>query len=226
MVTYRFTCQDNGIGMPENFLDRIFEPFVRNDDARVSEVSGSGLGMSIVRKIVDALQGEISIESAEGRGTRVTVDLDFRIADGVTKISDIEDFKRQEQIRLKERKIVLVAEDIVDNKEVLVTYLEDLGYESETAANGEIAVDLFMESEEGFYKAVLMDIEMPVMNGYQATLMIRGLNRSDKDIPIIAMTANAFKDDRARAEKVGMDGYLTKPLKMEELRNMLKVWID
>lgn len=226
MVTYRFTCQDNGIGMPENFLDRIFEPFVRNDDARVSEVSGSGLGMSIVRKIVDALQGEISIESAEGRGTRVTVDLDFRIADGVTKISDIEDFKRQEQIRLKERKIVLVAEDIVDNKEVLVTYLEDLGYESETAANGEIAVDLFIESEEGFYKAVLMDIEMPVMNGYQATLMIRGLNRSDKDIPIIAMTANAFKDDRARAEKVGMDGYLTKPLKMEELRNMLKVWID
>lgn len=226
MVTYSFSCQDNGIGMSEEFLERIFEPFTRGDDSRVNKVSGSGLGMSIVKKIVDALNGRIHIKSAEGAGTTVTVDFDFRSASGKKEIGNIEAFKQQELIRLREKKIVLVAEDLSDNKEVLVTYLDDLGYEVRAAEDGEAAVDMFMESEEGFYKAIIMDIEMPVMNGYQATLMIRGLNRSDRDIPIIAMTANAFNDDRAEAKRVGMNDYLTKPLKMECLQQMLKAWID
>ena len=212
--------------MSEEFLECVFEPFTRGDDSRVNKVSGSGLGMSIVKKIVEALNGRIQIQSAQGAGTRVIVDFDFRSASGRKEVGNIEAFKRREMERLREKKIVLVAEDRSDNKEVLVTYLDDLGYEVRVADDGEAAVDMFMESEEGFYKAIMMDIEMPVMNGYQATLMIRGLNRSDSDIPIIAMTANAFNADKTEAKRVGMNDYLTKPLKMECLKQMLKVWID
>ena len=225
-VTYNFVCQDNGMGMSEEFLERIFEPFVRGDDTRVNNISGSGLGMAIVKKIVEAMNGRITIKSTEGMGTKVTVDLDFKTVEGTKEVLDLESFKLQELQRLRNKKIILVAEDKIDNREVLVTYLEDLDYEVEAADDGEMAIDLFMESEEGFYKAILMDIDMPIMNGYQATLMIRGLNRSDNDIPIIAMTANVFSEDRDKAKKVGMDGYLTKPLKMECLENMLKSWIE
>ena len=129
-------------------------------------------------------------------------------------------------MKLREKKIVLVAEDRLDNREILVTYLEELGYETRTADNGETAVDMFMDSEEGFYKAILMDIEMPVLNGYQATMMIRGLNRTDCDVPVIAMTANVFADDKAEADKVGMNDYVTKPHKREKLLDVLKTWID
>jgi hypothetical protein len=225
-VTYNFVCQDNGMGMSEEFLERIFEPFVRGDDTRVNNISGSGLGMAIVKKIVEAMNGRITIKSTEGMGTKVTVDLDFKTVEGTKEVIDLESFKLQELQRLRNKKIILVAEDKIDNREVLVTYLEDLDYEVEAADDGEMAIDLFMESEEGFYKAILMDIDMPIMNGYQATLMIRGLNRSDNDISIIAMTANVFSEDRDKAKKVGMDGYLTKPLKMECLENMLKSWIE
>ena len=225
-VTYNFVCQDNGMGMSEEFLERIFEPFVRGDDTRVNNISGSGLGMAIVKKIVEAMNGRITIKSTEGMGTKVTVDLDFKTVEGTKEVIDLESFKLQELQRLRNKKIILVAEDKIDNREVIVTYLEDLDYEVEAADDGEMAIDLFMESEEGFYKAILMDIDMPIMNGYQATLMIRGLNRSDNDIPIIAMTANVFSEDRDKAKKVGMDGYLTKPLKMECLENMLKSWIE
>lgn len=225
-VTYNFVCQDNGMGMSEEFLERIFEPFVRGDDTRVNNISGSGLGMAIVKKIVEAMNGRITIKSTEGMGTKVTVDLDFKTVEGTKEVIDLESFKLQELQRLRNKKIILVAEDKIDNREVLVTYLEDLDYEVEAADDGEMAIDLFMESEEGFYKAILMDIDMPIMNGYQATLMIRGLNRSDNNIPIIAMTANVFSEDRDKAKKVGMDGYLTKPLKMECLENMLKSWIE
>lgn len=224
-VTYSFICQDNGMGMSEEFLKRIFEPFTRGDDTRINQISGSGLGMSIVKNIVDALNGRINIKSVEGTGTTVTVYLDFKSATG-TKEMDLEEFRLREKKRLKDKKVVLVAEDLRDNREVLVTYLDDMGYEVRTADNGETAVDMFMESEEGFFKAVIMDIQMPVMNGYQATLMIRGLNRSDKDIPIIAMSANAFNDDKEEAKRVGMNDYLTKPLKMECLEEVLNQWID
>ena len=139
---------------------------------------------------------------------------------------DLEEFRLREKKRLKDKKVVLVAEDLRDNREVLVTYLDDMGYEVMAADNGETAVDMFMESEEGFFKAVIMDIQMPVMNGYQATMMIRGLNRSDKDIPIIAMSANAFSDDKEEAKRAGMNTYLTKPLKMECLKEALDRWID
>ena len=225
-VTYEFLCRDNGIGMSPELLEHVFEPFVRGEEAAVKGILGSGLGMSIVKKITDALGGEIHISSMEGAGTCVTAELEFKVAEGSKKIDNIEEFRQQARMKLREKKIVLVAEDRLDNREILVTYLEELGYETRTADNGETAVDMFMDSEEGFYKAILMDIEMPVLNGYQATMMIRGLNRTDRDIPVIAMTANVFADDKAEADKVGMNDYVTKPLKREKLLDVLKTWID
>lgn len=222
MTTYRFICEDNGIGMSEEFLRHIFEPFVRADDIRVNRIQGAGLGMSIVRKVVDMLGGSIDIKSAPGRGTVVTADFDFRKAVGEKTLEDVDEFKRRRAQILRERKIVLMAEDMKDNSEVITTYLEDLGFEVDAAENGEDLVDMFMESEEGFYKAVFMDIEMPVMDGCQATIMIRGLNRKDSDIPIIAMTANVFKDDRDRAMMAGVNEYLVKPIKLEQLRETVE----
>lgn len=217
-TTYKFTCRDNGIGMSEEFLEKVYNPFVRADDIRVNQINGSGLGMSIVKKIVEALDGDIEIHSKEGTGTSVTLTFSFRVS-GVKK--DIEEIREQEHERITDRRIVLIAEDQQENREVLVDYLNDLGIQSEYAMNGEQAVDMFIESEEGTYKAVFMDIEMPVLDGYKASLMIRGLNRRDKNIPIIALTANAFQSDREKALKAGMDHYLTKPLKMEALSELL-----
>lgn len=224
-VTYRFVCQDNGIGMSEEFLQHVFEPFARADDIRVNKTAGAGLGMSIAREIIDALGGQIHIESMKGAGTTVSVELELKPASGEKPVRDIEEFKRQERRKLLDRKIILIAENLVDNREVAQTLLEDLGFEVNAAENGEEAVDMFIESEEGFYKAIFMDIEMPVMNGYQATMMIRGLNREDSNIPIIAMTANAFAEDKTEAMQAGMNDYLTKPLKMKQLADMLKVWV-
>lgn len=222
VVTCRFTCKDNGIGMSESFIQDVFEPFARADDVRVNRVEGAGLGMSIVKQIIDSLGGRIHIESAVDIGTKVTVELDFKAARGKKDVTDIEDYIEEQQQKIEQRRIVLLAEDMPDNREVMVTYLEDLGYEVDCAENGEVVVDLFMESEEGFYKMVFLDIEMPLINGFQAATMIRALNRGDNDIPIIAMSANAFKDDKEKARESGMSTYLTKPIKMGTLEKLLK----
>ena len=217
VATYEFMCKDNGIGMDQEFLKHIFEPFVRAEDSRVNQIKGAGLGMSIVRNIVDMFGGTIKIKSRPGVGTTVRVVFNFRISEGQEAITDVDSFRQRRLQSLRERQIVLVAEDQHDNQEVLVTYLEDLGYEVDVAENGEEVVDKFMASEEKFYRGIFMDIQMPVMNGYQACVMIRGLNRCDSNIPIIAMTANAFDSDRDEAFRAGMDYYLTKPLRMEQL---------
>lgn len=224
-VTYRFVCQDNGIGMSEEFLAHVFEPFTRADDIRVNKVVGAGLGMSISKEIIDALGGSIHIDSTKDVGTTVSVELELKTASGEKPIRDIEEFKRQERRKLQDKKIILIAEDLADNREVLQTHLEDLGFEVNSAEDGEAVVDMFIESEEGFYKAIFMDIEMPVMDGYQATMMIRGLNRSDNNIPIIAMTGKAFESDKTNAKKAGMNDYLIKPLKINKLNRMLKTWL-
>ena len=224
-VTCKFVCQDNGIGMSEEFLSYVFEPFARADDVRVSRVDGAGLGMAIVKQTLDAMGGRIHIDSHINVGTTVTVELDFIPAEGKKEVTDIETFMEEQQKELENRKIVLIAEDMIDNREVMATYLEDLGYEVDCVENGEDAVDIFMESEPGFYKMVFLDIEMPVLNGFQTSMMIRALNRSDNDIPIIAMSANAFEDDKSRARESGMTDYLTKPIKMEKLEHLLEKYI-
>ena len=223
LATYEFMCKDNGIGMEPEFLEHIFEPFIRAEDSRVNQINGAGLGMSIVRNIVDMFGGTINIKSRPGVGTTVRVTFDFKISEGQDAIVDVDSFRQKKLQTLKDRRIVLVAEDQHDNQEVLVTYLEDLGYEVNIAENGEEVVDKFMASQEKFYRGIFMDIQMPVMNGYQACMMIRGLNRCDSNIPIIAMTANAFETDREEAFRAGMDYYLTKPLKMEQLGQIASV---
>lgn len=223
LATYEFMCKDNGIGMEPEFLEHIFEPFIRAEDSRVNQINGAGLGMSIVRNIVDMFGGTINIKSRPGVGTTVRVTFDFKISEGQDAIVDVDSFRQKKLQTLKDRRIVLVAEDQHDNQEVLVTYLEDLGYEVNVAENGEEVVDKFMASQEKFYRGIFMDIQMPVMNGYQACMMIRGLNRCDSNIPIIAMTANAFETDREEAFRAGMDYYLTKPLKMEQLGQIASV---
>lgn len=217
IATYEFMVKDSGIGMEQEFIEHIFEPFVRADDTRVNQIKGAGLGMSIVKNIVDMFGGTIKIKSRPGVGTTIRVLFDFKISEGQDAIIDVDSFRQKKLQTLRERRIVLIAEDKRDNQEVLVTYLEDLGYEVDIAENGEEVVDKFMASPEKFYRGIFMDIQMPVMNGYQACVMIRGLNRCDCNIPIIAMTANAFESDREEASKAGMDHYLTKPLKMEQL---------
>lgn len=217
-ATYIFTCEDNGIGMSEEFIQKIYEPFARAGDIRVNRIKGSGLGMAIVKRIVDALDGIIEIESKEGTGTLVTITFSFEVSGQKHNIDEI---RTKEYELMNDKKVVIVAEDQTENREVLLNYLEDLNIEAATAANGEEALDLFICSEEGMYKAVFMDIEMPVLDGYQASMMIRGLNRSDSDIPIIALTANAFQSDREKAMRSGINYYLTKPLKMDALLELL-----
>lgn len=223
-VSYRFICQDNGIGMSEEFQKHVFEAFSRAEDKRIQKIGGAGLGMSIVKEIMDALGGSIHIDSTLDMGTTVNITMDFKATCGKDKVVDIQEFKSQQLRQLKDRKIILVAEDMEDNRDVLTTFLEDMGFEVDVAENGEEVVDMFMESEEGYYKAILMDIEMPVMDGCQATLMIRGLNRFDSNLPIIAMTACAFEEDEDEARGSGMDDYLTKPLTMNRLEEKLKRW--
>jgi len=224
--TYRFTCQDSGIGMTREFAERIFEPFVRADDVRVGRVTGTGLGMSIVKEIVDAMGGTIYVDSIKDVGTNICVFLEMRPAGNINGTETVqEDDGRESEDAVTERR-VLVAEDRADNQEVLAGFLQTLGYDSDIASNGEEAVDMFMNSAEGCYKAVFMDMEMPVMDGCQSVMMMRGLNRSDVSIPVIAMTANAFNDDRNRAKQAGMDDYLIKPFKMCELQKILQIWVE
>lgn len=220
-TTYKFICKDNGIGMSEEFVRHIYEPFVRAEDMMVKQMKGTGLGMAIVKQTVELLKGSIQINSVLGEGTEVSVEMDVEVSEAINGKEDIVMFRQKKMEEIKDKKIILVAEDEIDNCKVLVTYLNDMGYDTDIAVNGEEVVDMFMESEEGYYKAVFLDIEMPVMNGYQAAIMIRGVNRKDRTLPVIAMTAKAFEDDRKKAVQAGMDGYLTKPLKMGQLENLL-----
>lgn len=224
--TYRFTCQDSGIGMTREFAERIFEPFVRDDDVRVGRVTGTGLGMSIVKEIIDAMGGTIYVDSIKDVGTNVCVFIEMKPAAGnetsKTETDNEGEIREDAEVNRK----VLVAEDRADNQEVLAGFLQTLGYDSDIANNGEEAVDMFMNSSEGYYEAVFMDMEMPVMDGCQSVMMIRGLNRSDRGLPVVAMTANAFNDDRNRAKQAGMDDYLIKPFKLCELQNILQTWVE
>lgn len=222
-ITYEFVCKDNGIGMTQEFLERIYEPFTRADDVGNRQIKGAGLGMSIVKNIVDLLGGSIEISSRVGTGTIVRVRFELRASEGHETIDNIDEFKRLRKRSIEDRRIVIVAEDREDNRELMEMYLEDMGFEVAPACNGEEVLDMFMESEEKFYKGIFMDIEMPILDGYKAALMLRGLNRSDSNIPIIAMTAKAFDEDKEKALKSGMDHYLTKPLKRERLEEIVSL---
>ena len=209
MTTLEFVCRDTGIGMTEAFQKRIFEPFAQEHAGSRTKFAGTGLGMPITKKLVEKMGGTISFESKEGTGTTFVIRIPFRI--------DTDRKDRTEAEEKMETSIqglhVLLTEDNELNMEIAEFVLQNEGTVVTKAWNGQEAVDIFRKSSPGEFDVILMDIMMPVMNGYEAAKMIRSLDREDaKVIPIIAMTANAFIEDRMRAKEAGMDEHIAKPV--------------
>ena len=214
MTTMEFVCRDTGIGMAEEFQKHIFEPFAQEHAGSRTKFAGTGLGMPISKKLIEKMGGTITFESAEGIGTTFVIRVPFKI--------DLDADKREEQKDVSENSIkglhILLAEDNELNMEIAEFVLQNEGADVTKAWNGQEAVELFRNSKPGEFNVILMDIMMPVMNGYEATKMIRSLDREDaKEIPIIAMTANAFTEDRIRAKEAGMNEHVAKPVDVELL---------
>lgn len=216
-VHLAFVVQDNGIGMTDEYVHHIFECFSREDSLRVQKTEGSGLGMAITKYIVDAMGGEISIKSEPNVGTEFTVLLDVERAEQEQAESQEAD-AAQPQRGLR----VLLAEDNALNREIAVALLSKQGVTVETAENGQLCVEKFSAAPHGYYDAVLMDVRMPVMNGYEATKAIRALARADAALPIIAMTADAFAEDVERCLAAGMNAHLSKPMDIHKLMALLE----
>ena len=214
MTTMEFVCRDTGIGMTEEFQKCVFEPFAQEHTGSRAKFTGTGLGLSISRKLVEKMGGTITFESEKGVGTTFVIRVPFKI--------DPDADKREEQKDVSEKSIkglhILLAEDNELNMEIAEFVLQNEGADVTKAWDGQEAVELFRNSEPGEFDVILMDIMMPVMNGYETTKMIRSLDREDaKAIPIIAMTANAFTEDRIRAKEAGMDEHVAKPVDVELL---------
>lgn len=209
MTTLEFVCRDTGIGMTEAFQKRIFEPFAQEHAGSRTKFAGTGLGMPITKKLVEKMSGTISFESKEGTGTTFVIRIPFRI--------DTDRKDRTETEEKTETSIqglhVLLTEDNELNMEIAEFVLQNEGAVVTKAWNGQKAVDIFRKNRPGEFDVILMDIMMPVMNGYEAAKMIRSLDREDaKVIPIVAMTANAFTEDKMRAKEAGMDEHIAKPV--------------
>ena len=205
----KFVCRDTGIGMAEEFQKHIFEPFAQEHAGSRTKFAGTGLGMPITKKLVEKMGGTIMFKSKEGVGTTFVIQVPFRI--------DLATDKRKEQKDASEKTIkglhILLAEDNELNMEIAEFMFQNEGAEVTKAWNGLEAVEIFEKSRPGEFDVILMDIMMPVMNGYNATKRIRSMDREDaKEIPIIAMTANAFTEDRIRAKEAGMDEHISKPV--------------
>ena len=209
MPTLEFVCRDTGIGMTEAFQKRIFEPFAQEHAGSRTKFAGTGLGMPITKKLVEKMGGTISFESKEGTGTTFVIRIPFQI-DADMKVRTEAEEKTETSIQGLH---VLLTEDNELNMEIAEFVLQNEGAVVTKAWNGQKAVDIFRKSRPGEFDAILMDIMMPVMNGYEAAKMIRSLDREDaKVIPIIAMTANAFTEDKMRAKEAGMDEHIAKPV--------------
>ena len=223
MTTIEFTCRDTGIGMTEAFQKQIFEPFAQEHTGSRTRFAGTGLGMPITKKLVEKMGGTIAFESEEGAGTTFVIRIPFKIDPDVDK--------REEQKDISEKSIkglhVLLAEDNELNMEIAEFMLRNEGVAVTKAWNGQEAVELFRKSRTGEFDVILMDIMMPVMNGYEAAKTIRSMEREEaKVIPIIAMTANAFTEDRLRAKEAGMDEHIAKPVDVELLVKVINELVD
>ena len=213
-TTMEFVCRDTGIGMTEEFQKHIFEPFAQEHSGSRTKFAGTGLGMPIAKKLIEKMGGTITFESVEGVGTTFVIRVPFRIdTDRDSKVETGE--KTEVSIRGLH---ILLAEDNELNMEIAEFMLQNEGAEVTKAWDGQEAVKIFEKSRSGEFDVILMDIMMPVMNGYEAAKMIRSLDKEDaKAIPIIAMTANAFAEDRIRAKEAGMDEHVAKPVDVELL---------
>lgn len=217
-IPYVFVIKDNGIGMEEEYLKHLFEPFSREHASTTNKQQGTGLGMAITSSIVEAMGGSISVDSKVGRGSTFTVTLPL-------KTCDISLAKHPEKAAISycfSGKRILLAEDNELNRIIAIKLLEDKELSVEVAKDGREAFQMVARAKVGYYDAVLMDIQMPIMNGYESSLAIRALDSDKAQVPIIAMTANVFKEDIDKAYQSGMNGYVKKPIDLDELFSALQ----
>ena len=216
--SYEIRIKDTGIGMSEEFAERLFIPFERERTSTVSRIQGTGLGLAITKSIVDMMGGNITVQTEKGKGTEFTITVGFPLAEPQDETrSAVSDDISFEGMR------ALLVEDNMINMEIAQMLLEQAGFLIETAENGKIALEMTAASEPGYYDVILMDIQMPVMDGYTAAKAIRGLPDTGlASIPIIAMTANAFQEDIKKAEESGMNGHIAKPLDIPDMKTTLQ----
>lgn len=218
---YEFTIKDNGIGMSKEFISTIFEPFTRAQSSTVSNIQGTGLGMAITKRLIDMMGGTIVIDSKEGVGTETTVTFDFVLANNSVQV------KTEDVMYDFTGRKVLLVEDNEMNREIATELLEEAGFVVDIASDGTIAVEKVKSSGSGEYDLILMDIQMAIMDGYEATAQIRALeNQKQANIIIIAMTANAFEEDKKNALDAGMNGHIAKPIDVRKLMDMLAAVFD
>ena len=215
---YRFTVSDTGIGMSSEFVEHIFDPFERERTSTISGIQGTGLGMSITKNLVDMMHGTIAVESEKDVGSLFTIELTLALGSGAGAVAAPAPMTSLgPDHRMRGSRILLVDDNDL-NREIAITLLEDEGFVVEYAVDGQQAVDALREAGPDHFQLVLMDVQMPVMNGYEATKVIRRFEDERlAAIPILAMTADAFEEDRQRALRCGMDGHLTKPIEMDKL---------
>lgn len=219
-VGYEYVVEDTGIGMSEEYLPHIFEEFSREHSTTESKVAGAGLGLPIVKSLIDLMGGTIDVQSQIGKGTRITIYLEFQKAteeqvQNAAKTVEISILERLKGTR------ILLAEDNELNAEIVTTILEEHGFEVICTEDGVQCLEKLKEMPEHYFDAILMDIQMPRMNGYEASKVIRKLDNSRAQIPIIALTANAFEEDKRSAFEAGVNAHVAKPVNMDELLNVL-----
>ena len=216
---FETSVSDTGVGMSAEFLAHIFEEFSRENTSTANKIEGTGLGMPIVKRLVELMNGTIRVSSKKGVGTTFVVTLPHRIADEMESV-EVENVEADEAVF--EGKRILLAEDNDLNAEIAEEILTSAGFMIERAEDGAICYEKIVSSETGYYDLVLMDIQMPNMDGYQATRAIRALADKEKaNLPIIAMTANAFEEDKSKAVNMGMNGHMAKPIDVSELFKVL-----
>ena len=225
VACYEFVFEDNGIGMTEDFQKHLFEPFTRANDKKTAAIQGTGLGMTITQSLVRMMGGDIQVKSRPGEGSRFAVTIYLKFLDVQNAEAHKEDpLKNLEDLKFEGKRILLV-EDHPVNAEIAKNVLQMTGLEVEWVMDGEAAVERMAGSNEGEFDLVFMDIQMPNMDGYQATAAIRAMTTYARRIPIVAMTANAFADDIRKAKEVGMNDHISKPIDFKELAKILQKWI-
>ena len=220
-VKYHFIIIDNGIGMKEDFLPHIFEEFARKKTSTESKVPGVGLGLPIVKSLIDMMNGTIQVESKLNKGTKFTVELSFLTSLQVENVNE-----RNTSTLDFSGKHILLVEDNELNAEIGIELLNTFKVIIDLAKNGEECIKILEKMPEGYYDLILMDIQMPIMDGYEATKIIRSFNNKNAQIPIIAMTANAFEEDRKHALQLGMNEHLAKPVDIEKLKDVLTKYFN
>ncbi len=218
---YIIKVKDDGMGMSDEFQKKIFEPFEREKSTTVSKITGTGLGMSITKSLVELMNGDISLVSTLGEGSEFIVTIDFDIAQEPEKVEK-EIVETSQNVSVDKVHTILVVDDNEINRLIVSEILHDMGYETIEACDGEEAVEIAKNAKENDFSMILMDVQMPVLNGYEATKIIRSLDSPISKLPIIALTANAFEDDKINAEKAGMNGHIAKPIDIDLLKKTLK----